>query len=101
MAAATMEARMIGTITGPPAFTISNMASLHRPDFQFGANTSSFASNRAHVAGVEARCRKSVWSPGRPVPSPFAPILSHDDIALPSHHDLNGPGVDRGQHSST
>jgi hypothetical protein len=47
MAAAMMEARMIGTITGPPAFTISNMASLRRPDFQFGANTSSFAARQA------------------------------------------------------
>jgi hypothetical protein len=31
-----MEARMIGTMTGPPAFTISNIVSLRRPDTGFG-----------------------------------------------------------------
>jgi hypothetical protein len=37
MAAATMEARMMGTMTGPPAFTISNMASLHHHDLLISA----------------------------------------------------------------
>jgi hypothetical protein len=40
---------------GPPDFTISNMASLRRPDFQFGANTSSFAGGRAQLAGSSCR----------------------------------------------
>jgi len=34
---------MIGTMTGPPAFTISNMVPLDERALLSGANTSSFA----------------------------------------------------------